>query len=72
MTLYAAFGGGLGGFIGNIMGGKLLDMISVFSIYKILSLVMVFALLVVSILKGMDKRNYTKTSSVLWLTDCNI
>jgi len=65
MTLYAAFGGGLGGFIGNIMGGKLLEAISVFSLYKILSLVMVFALLIVCILKVMDKKEYAKKSSVL-------
>ena len=58
MTLYAAFGGGLGGFIGNIIGGKLLDMISVFLLFKFLSIIMVVALLVVLILKGMDKRSH--------------
>ena len=55
MTLYAAFGGGLGGFIGNIMGGKLLDMVSVFFLFKFLSVIMVFALLVVLLLKRIDR-----------------
>ena len=55
MTLYAAFGGGLGGFIGNIMGGKLLDIVSVFLLYKLLSVIMIFALIVVLVLKGMDR-----------------
>lgn len=62
MTLYAAFGGGLGGFIGNIMGGKLLDVISVFLLFKFLSIIMIFALLVVLVLKGIDKKVLNSTN----------
>jgi PPP family 3-phenylpropionic acid transporter len=56
ITLYAALGGGLGGFIGNIMAGKLLDIVSVFVLFKLLSIVMILALLVVLVLKSMEKR----------------
>jgi len=56
ITLYAAFGGGLGGFIGNIMAGKLLDKVSVFILFKVLSSIMILALLVVLMLSRMDKR----------------
>lgn len=55
ITLYAAFGGGLGGFIGNIMGGKLLDIVTVFILFKVLSMIMIAALLVVLILKNMER-----------------
>jgi MFS transporter, PPP family, 3-phenylpropionic acid transporter len=55
ITLYAALGGGLGGFIGNIMGGKLLDIVSVFVLFKVLSIIMILALLVVLVLKSMFK-----------------
>ena len=55
ITLYAAFGGGLGGFIGNIMGGRLLEVVSVFTLFRFLAIVMVIALGVVIVLKKMDR-----------------
>lgn len=44
MTIYAAIGGGLGGLIGNMGGGMLLEHLSIFSLYKILSITTVLAL----------------------------
>lgn len=61
ITLYAAVGGGLGGFIGNIVGGKLLDRISIFKFYKMLSINVVLALIVVLILMG--RKPHSKTIS---------
>ena len=55
ITLYAAFGGGLGGFIGNIMAGKILDIVSVFILFKMLSVVMMLALLILLVLKSIEK-----------------
>jgi PPP family 3-phenylpropionic acid transporter len=57
ITLYAAFGGGLGGFIGNIMAGKLLDIVSVFILFKTLSAVMILALFVVLLLIHIQTKN---------------
>ena len=60
ITLYAAFGGGLGGFIGNIMAGKLLDIVSVFILFKILSIVMILALLVLLVLRHIELNSMEK------------
>ncbi len=61
ITLYAAVGGGLGGFIGNIVGGKLLDRISIFKFYQLLSINVVLALIVILILIG--RKPHSKTIS---------
>jgi oligosaccharide:H+ symporter len=53
MTIYAALGGGLGGFIGNIFGGLLLEVITIFSLFKILAVVVILALAVGVVLKRM-------------------
>lgn len=44
ITLYSALGGGLGGFIGNICGGMILESINVFFLFKILSLMCLLSL----------------------------
>lgn len=51
ITLYAALGGGLGGFIGNMYGGVILESMNVFLLFRILSLMCLFSLLTGFILK---------------------
>lgn len=50
MTLYSA-SGGIGIFIGNALGGVLLESISIFSLYRIITLVSAFALFLAFLLK---------------------
>lgn len=54
MTLYSA-SGGIGIFIGNAFGGILLESISIFSLYRIITLVSAFALFLAFMLKRADK-----------------
>lgn len=55
ITLYSAVGCGLGGFIGNMGGGMLLEKISIFSLYKILAFICVIALLIAFYLKLINR-----------------
>lgn len=55
LTAFAAITGGIGGFIGNIGGGFLLQSISIFTLYKIFALLCVLSLLVGLILKRVDR-----------------
>jgi MFS transporter, PPP family, 3-phenylpropionic acid transporter len=57
MTLYAALGGGIGAFIGNIGGGIILDRISIFALYRIISVICLIALIIGYLLKSMGKDN---------------
>lgn len=52
ITLYSAVGVGLGNFFGNIGGGVLLERISIFSLYKIMSFICIIALLIILYLKN--------------------
>lgn len=54
MTLYAA-SGGIGIFIGNAIGGVLLESISIFTLYRIITLVSAFALLLAYMLKRANR-----------------
>lgn len=56
MTIFAA-SLGLGGLIGNIGGGMLLERISIFDLYKILSGICLFCCLVVILLKKIDLKH---------------
>jgi MFS family permease len=56
LTTFAAITGGIGGFIGNIGGGFLLQIISIFQLYKILAVLCIIALLIGLILKKVDKK----------------
>lgn len=51
ITLYSAAGIGLGSFFGNIGGGVLLEKISIFNLYKIMSSICIIALLIALYLK---------------------
>lgn len=57
LTTFAAITGGIGGFIGNIGGGFLLQIISVFQLYKIFAALCVIALLIGLILKRVDRKS---------------
>jgi PPP family 3-phenylpropionic acid transporter len=57
LTTFAAITGGIGGFIGNIGGGFLLQIINVFQLYRILAVLCVIALLIGLILKRVDKKS---------------
>lgn len=54
ITLYSAIGCGLGGFIGNILGGMIIDNTSIFFLYKILSLVCFITIIVSIKLRKID------------------
>ncbi len=56
LTTFAAITGGIGGFIGNIGGGFLLQIISVFQLYKIFAALCFIALLIGLILKKVDRK----------------
>lgn len=51
ITLYSAVGCGFGSFIGNMGGGMLLEKISVFNLYKILSFICILTLIIACYLK---------------------
>lgn len=55
MTLYTALGGGIGSFIGNIGGGIIIDKISIFWLFKILSIICIIDMIVVFVLKNVNK-----------------
>ena len=55
MTIYAALGGGLGGFLGNMAGGVIVQELNVFWLYRILAIICLFASLIVFYLKYVDK-----------------
>ncbi|HHU72989.1 MAG TPA: MFS transporter [Clostridiales bacterium] len=57
MTLYSA-SGGIGIFIGNAVGGVLLESISIFSLYRIITLVSVIGLLLALGLKKINLKSY--------------
>lgn len=54
ITLYTAIGCGLGGFIGNIIGGIIIDSSSIFVLYKILSSMCVVTIIISLILKKIN------------------
>lgn len=56
ITAFTAVTSGIGGFIGNMGGGFLLQTISIFQLYKIFSALCLLALLVGLILKGVDRK----------------
>lgn len=62
MTIFAA-GGGLGGFIGNIFGGVLLEHINIFTLFRIMALVSLIALMVAVYLKLLDNKNLKALST---------
>ena len=51
IAIYSAIGGGLGGFIGNMSGGMLLEILDVFMLYKILAIIAAVALVIALKLK---------------------
>lgn len=51
IAIYSAMGGGLGGFIGNMSGGMLLEIIDVFTLYKVLAIIAIVALVIALKLK---------------------
>jgi MFS family permease len=57
MTVFNAVAGGIGGFIGNMGGGFLLQRANVFSLFRIMSVLCIFSLLIGLILKSIDIRN---------------
>lgn len=57
MTLYSALGCGLGGFIGNIGGGIILDKTDIFSLYKVIAFICVLAIFTVYLLKNTGNNN---------------
>lgn len=66
MTFYTAVCG-IGAFIGNISGGIFLEHISIFTFYKILSLVCLVSTAVIIILKNVDKIHQNEIS-----TECKV
>lgn len=61
ITLYSAIGGGIGGFTGSLFGGIFLERYSVFTLFKVLSIICLIALAAVFILKKADV-NYCTVS----------
>lgn len=56
ITVFAAFTGGIGGFIGNIGGGYIIQVKSVFFLFRIMALIAIAALIIGFVLKLMDKK----------------
>lgn len=56
LTVFAAITGGIGGFIGNMGGGFLLQTISIFQLYRIFAVLCLIALLIGLILKRVDRK----------------
>ncbi|MCX7884805.1 MAG: MFS transporter [Caloramator sp.] len=54
-TAFSALAGGLGGFLGNIGGGFILQFKDIFFLYKILSLCCIVSLIIAFILKNCEK-----------------
>lgn len=57
LTAFSAIAGGIGGFIGNMVGGYLLQRISIFQLYRIFSVLSILSLGIGLILKRMDKKS---------------
>lgn len=55
LTVFAAITGGIGGFIGNIGGGFLLQKIGVFQLYRVFAVLCGLSLLIGLLLKRIDK-----------------
>jgi predicted MFS family arabinose efflux permease len=55
LTVFSAISGGIGGFLGNIAGGAMLQKISIFQLYRILALVCVLSLIIALGLKSKTK-----------------
>jgi predicted MFS family arabinose efflux permease len=51
ITIFSAIGGGIGGFIGNIGGGVLLEWISIFWLFRLMTVVSLAALVLAAVLK---------------------
>lgn len=62
MTIYSAAGGGLGGFIGNLGGGIVLESLDIFSMYKILALICLVSLVTALFLER--RRKYERALSM--------
>lgn len=56
MTLYAAIGGGMGGFLGNIGGGMILDRINIFYLFRIMAVISMISLIVAIIIRLKNKK----------------
>lgn len=57
ITLYAAIGGGIGGFIGNFGGGLFLEHFSVFALFRLMAVAAFLALITAAFLKKYEKLN---------------
>lgn len=57
ITLYAAIGGGIGGFIGNFGGGLFLEHFSVFALFRLMAAAAFLALITAAFLKKYEKLN---------------
>lgn len=57
ITLYAAIGGGIGGFIGNFGGGLFLEHFSVFALFRLMAVAAFLALITAVFLKKYEKLN---------------
>ena len=56
MTVFAAITGGIGGFIGNIGGGFLLQEINVYQLYRVFAALCILSLVIGLILKRVDRK----------------
>lgn len=59
ITLYSALGCGLGNFIGNMVGGFILQTFDVFLLFKLLSFNCLLSILVVIILKKVEAKSFS-------------
>jgi predicted MFS family arabinose efflux permease len=57
MTVFTAAAGGIGGFLGNIGGGFLLQWTSVFNLFKIMAGLCMVSLLIGLLLKQIDRKS---------------
>lgn len=57
ITLYAAIGGGIGGFIGNFGGGLFLEHFSVFALFRLMAVAAFLALITAAFLKKYENLN---------------
>ena len=58
ITLYSALGCGVGNFIGNIVGGFVLETYNIFFLFKLLSLNCLLSILVLIILKKVEAKSF--------------
>lgn len=56
LTVFTAFAGGIGGVVGNMGGGYLIQTRSVFFLFRVMAFVAVAALMIGLVLKAFDKR----------------